>query len=505
MESAAPLLEARGLTKTFPGVQALKAVDLKVYPGEVLAVVGENGAGKSTLMKILAGVQQPDAGAIFCEGSPVNIDSVHVATDLGIALIHQELSLAENLDVAANISLGREPRRWGFVDDKHIRRDAEKILERLGEKMASDTLVQNLPLGRKQMVQIAKALSVDARVLIMDEPTSSLSRRETENLFRVIRDLKASGVSILYISHRLAEVEALADRVVVLRDGERVGELPREEITHDRMVRMMVGRDLSLRRRRQSVSESECVLRVQGLVTTAYPEERNDFQIRAGEIVGLAGLVGAGRTELLETLFGIRPAHAGHVEVAGDLLKGGSPSEAIRSGLALLPEDRKRSGLVLGMSVRENLSLAVLADFAKAGFLNRSREAEECGAAIERLGIRTPGPEQTVQLLLGGNQQKVVLGKWLESNPKVLLLDEPTRGIDVGAKQEVYTLLEEIAERGVGVLFVSSEMEEILTLSDRVLVMHEGAIAGDLTADEIDDERIMKLATGAESKASVAN
>lgn len=505
MESPQPLLEARGLSKSFPGVLALKGVDLKVYSGEVLAVVGENGAGKSTLMKILAGVQQPDAGEIFLDGKSTAIDSVQTATDLGIALIHQELNLAENLDVAANIFLGREPRRWGFVNDKKLRKDAGELLKRIGEEMDSGTLVQDLALGRKQMIQIAKALSVNARVLIMDEPTSSLSQRETQNLFQVIRGLKASGVGIVYISHRLTEVETLADRVVVLRDGECVGEMPREEITHDRMVGMMVGRELNLTRRRRPVSDGEVVLEVQGLATVAYPEHTSDFHIRAGEIVGLAGLVGAGRTELLETLFGIRPAHAGAVIVSGHRLRGGSPREAIRHGLALIPEDRKRSGLVLEMSVRENLSLAVLMDFAKAGFLDRKKEEKKCAEVIARLRIRTPSPEQTVRLLSGGNQQKVVLGKWFESSPKVLLLDEPTKGIDVGAKQEVYALIEEIAERGVGVLFVSSEMEEILSMSDRVLVMHEGVIAGDLSGGVIDEERIMKLATGSEVRAGVAN
>lgn len=498
MNSVAPLLEARGLAKSYPGVQALLDVDLKIYPGEVLGIVGENGAGKSTLMKILAGIQQPDSGEIVLDGETVSFSNIRAATASGIALIHQELNLADNLDVAANIFLGREPQRLGFVDWKSLYSGAEEILRRLGEDVNPRTTVGDLPIGRKQMVEIAKALSVNARILIMDEPSSSLSQRETDQLFRIIRELKSAGVSIIYVSHRLGEVKRVADRVLVLRDGANAGELCGQDIAHDQMVRLMVGRDVTSVWEREPSQCGGPLLEVKGLVSDAFPKTSVDLSIRAGEIVGIAGLVGAGRTELLESLFGVRPRLAGKVSVLGKPLKTGSPQQSIRLGMALVPEDRKRFGLILEMSVRENLSLVVLRDIARLGFLDRAREDEQIEERIAQLGIRTPGPEEAVQNLSGGNQQKVVLGKWLAAQPQVLLLDEPTRGIDVGAKEEIYRLMGELAVRGVGILFVSSEMEEILSMSDRVLVMHEGGIAGELARGNMDEERIMSLATGLE-------
>ena len=499
MNAVAPLLEARGLRKSFPGVRALDDVHVAIYPGEVLAVVGENGAGKSTLMKILAGIERPDAGDIVLDGEVVCFDDVRAATSAGIALIHQELNLADNLDVAANIFLGREPQRWGIVDGKRLYREAEELLRRLDEDIDPRTLVGELALGRKQMVEIAKALSADARVLIMDEPTSSLSQRETERLFRVVGELKASGVCVVFVSHRLTEVKRIADRVVVLRDGANAGELRGEDIGHDAMVRLMIGRDVTSVYKREPSQGQETLLEVKGLVTDAFPNVAVDLRIHAGEIVGMAGLVGAGRTELLESLFGVRSRLAGTVSISGEPLRAGSARESIRLGMALTPEDRKRFGLILEMSVRENLSLVVLRDDARLGFLDRARERVRSEESIAQLGIRTPSREQAVQYLSGGNQQKVVLGKWLAAQPRVLLLDEPTRGIDVGAKEEIYRLMGELAGRGVGILFVSSEMEEILSMSDRVLVMHEGGIAGELARGEIDEEGIMRLATGAEA------
>jgi ribose transport system ATP-binding protein len=345
------------------------------------------------------------------------------------------------------------------------------------------------------MVEIAKALSINARILIMDEPTSSLSQRETEQLYRVIRELRARGVSIVYISHRLGEVKALADRVVVLRDGKNAGELQRDEIDHDAMVRLMVGRTVSTQSRTGS-SIGDAVLAVNELRTNLYPQHAVSFELRQGEIAGMAGLVGAGRTEILETIFGVRPKHGGLIAVNGKSLHANSPKAAIRAGIALVPEDRKQQGLVLEMMVRENLSLASVRRDSHRGLLNRREERNLCAEMMQRLDIRTPSDRQPVQLLSGGNQQKVVLGKWLALRPRILLLDEPTRGIDVGAKREIYTLMEQLAAGGVAILFVSSEMEEILTMSDRVLVIHEGQLTGQLTGPNLTEENVMQHATG---------
>ncbi len=493
---AAPLLEVRHLCKQFPGVRALHQVSLSLQPGEVLAVIGENGAGKSTLMKILAGIQAADRGEILLEGQAVDIASVRRATELGVALIHQELNLADNLDVGANVFLGREPRRFGFIDKVAIARQSADVIRRVGLRCSPKTLVRDLSIGHQQLVEIAKALSANARILIMDEPTSSLSQGETEQLYRVIRDLQAQGVSIIYISHRLGEVKELASRVTVLRDGENAGELAREEINHDNMVRLMVGRENIGGRHRVTADRGKVLLEVEGLETAAHRGKALNFRVHAGEIVGVAGLVGAGRTEILDALFGVTPPHAGTVRIEGEALRLRSARDAIRAGMGLVPEDRKLSGLVIEMAVRENLSLASLWRDQRRGLLNRAREAAISTEMIQKLNIRTPSERQIVRLLSGGNQQKVVIGKWLAMQPRVLLLDEPTRGIDVGAKQEIYDLMEQLAAEGVGILFVSSEMEEILRMSDRTLVVHEGRIAGELPRAELSEEAVMKLATG---------
>ncbi len=489
-----PLLQVSSLCKAFPGVKALADVSLSLNPGEVLAVIGENGAGKSTLMKILAGVQRPDTGQIVLDGRAVAIDSVQKALSLGIVLIHQELNLCDNLDIAGNIFLGREPRRLGFIDRGTIYRDAEAVLARVGLDLSPRAIVSSLTIGRQQMVEIAKALSVNARILIMDEPTSSLSAHETEQLFRVVKDLRSRGISILYISHRLGEVKELADRVVVLRDGRNAGELARDEISHDRMVRMMVGRDIGQFYERASHAPGEVLLEVDALRTPAHPRHEISFSLRAGEIVGLAGLVGAGRTELLQALFGIAPAVGGRIRVQSRPVAIRSPRDAVRRGLALVPEDRKQQGLLLEMAVRENLSLPRVRRDAIAGFLNRAAEQGIAADMIGRLSIKTPSDRQIVGYLSGGNQQKAVIGKWLAMSPRVLLLDEPTRGIDVGAKQEIYRLMERLAGQGVGILFVSSEMEEVMGMSDRTLVMHEGRLTGELRRDQLSEEAILRLA-----------
>ena len=492
-----PLLEVRGLTKRFPGVLALNNVDMTLRHGEVLAVIGENGAGKSTLMKILAGVHQPDDGDILLDGDPIRLDSTRRATACGIALIHQELNLADNLDVGANIFLGREPNRFGFTDRAAIDSASSALLQRVGLDCSTRTLVRTLSIGRQQLVEIAKALSVDARILIMDEPTSSLSQQEAGNLFAVMRDLRDKGTSIIYISHRLTEVHRVADRVMVLRDGENAGILEHAEIGHDAMVRLMVGRDLSQFYPHAPHKPGQAALVVQDLTVPQQRQHRLTFTVHAGEIVGLAGLVGAGRTELLQSIFGIDPPLSGQISVAGRIIRPRTPRDAIRAGMALVPENRKASGLIQELTVRENISLAALHQNRRAGgFLNSAFERKVADEMIARLSISTTSAAQLTRNLSGGNQQKVVLAKWLALRPRVLLLDEPTRGVDVGSKHEIYAIMEQLAGEGVAILFASSDMEEVLGMSDRVLVMHEGRIAGQLARDALSEQSIMQLATG---------
>jgi len=491
-----PVLEVRHIGKRFPSVKALDEVSISLNEGEVLAVIGENGAGKSTLMKILAGVQMPTNGEILVAGQSVTFSNVEQALRAGISLIHQELNLATNLEVGANIFLGREPRSFGLIDRRAIEREALKYLKMVGLAVSPRTVVGALSIGQQQLVEIAKALSTQTRVLIMDEPTSSLSQRETEALFEVVKKLRKQGVSILYISHRLREIEELADRVVVLRDGRYVGELSRGEIEHSAMVSMMVGRDVSKFYHRVQHETGEVVLEVSQLRTPANPQHALDFSIRSGEIVGIAGLVGAGRSELLTTLFRITPAVGGHMKTESLPHPPRSAQEAIEAGIVLAPEDRRLTGLVQAMSVKRNLSLATIRRTATWGFLNRRAEDRVCKEMSRLLRIKSADDHQMVQYLSGGNQQKVVLGKWLATEPRLLLLDEPTRGIDVGAKEEIYQLMHKLAGRGVAVLFVSSEMEEIFGLSDRTLVMHEGRITGELTRDQLSEDAVMQLATG---------
>jgi ribose transport system ATP-binding protein len=497
--SGEALLEVKRVCKSFPGVRALHEVSLRLNRGEVLAVIGENGAGKSTLMKILAGVQSQDTGEILVDGKTVRLDSVETALRNGVSLIHQELNLADNLDVGANIFLGREPLRYGLIDRPRIREEAQQYLEMVGLDVSPDTIVGELTIGRQQMVEIAKALSVNSRILIMDEPTSSLSYGETVQLFKVVKDLRSRGISVIYISHRLGEVKELADRITVLRDGENAGDLDRSEINHDAMVKLMVGRDISQFYVRSRHEIGDVMLEVKNLRTPVHPTHELNFQVRAGEIVGMAGLVGAGRTEMMETIFGVTPAVSGEVNVQGKTLTPKQPRDAIDAGMVLAPEDRKQQGLIIEMSVRENLSLASLRRDQIGGFLNVTKESEISAEMIERMKVKTPSEDQIIKFLSGGNQQKVVLGKWLAMHPRVLLLDEPTRGIDVGAKQQIYNLMEELASRGIAILFISSEMEEIIGIADRALVMHEGRITGELPRNELTEESIMQLATGISS------
>ena len=491
------LLEVRGLCKRFPGVRALHQVDLTLQRGQVLAVVGENGAGKSTLMKILAGIQAPDHGKIRMDGSPVEMRSVSDALGQGVALIHQELNLSDNLSISANVFLGHEPHRMGWTNHGKAYRETKKYLQMVGLDADPDTLVHDLTIGRQQLVEIAKALSINARILIMDEPTSSLSQKETETLFQVVDDLRDNGVSVIYISHRLREIIRLADHVTVLRDGENAGELAAGQIDHSSMVSLMVGRDISQFYARSQHELGEVALEVRDLVVPDHPQHKLSFQIRAGEIVGVAGLVGAGRTEMLRCLFGVEPGMSGEVLIDGKNVTPKSPATAIQASLALVPEDRKQQGLVVDWTIRENISLAGLQRNSRFGSLiNMTIEHEDAMEMIDRLRVKTPSADQVTRFLSGGNQQKVVLGKWLSLGPKVLLLDEPTRGIDIGAKEEIYRLMEQLAADGVAILFVSSEIDEIVGMSDRTIVMHEGQLTGELSREELTEEAIMNLATG---------
>ena len=502
MPENSPLLAVRGLTKSFPGVLALRGVSLHLHKGEVLSLIGENGAGKSTLMKILAGVQPADNGDYLIDGEPVSLQNVRDAMERGIALIHQELNLAANLDLAANIFLGREPNKKGIIQEKKLREDASKYLKRVGLDLPSETITGTLPIGKQQLVEIAKALSCDARVLIMDEPTSSLSQKETETLFEVVKDLRNQGISVIYISHRLGEVIELSDRVTVFRDGENAGDLEKDEINHENMVRLMVGRDLSEFYDRQIHQPGKAVLKAHEIISPSYCDIPVSLEVRAGEIVGIAGLVGAGRTELLQTIFGVTPALGGELELDGQSFRPSCPADAITAGIALAPEDRKQHGLVLPMTVRENASLPSLERDQAKGFLNQEAELKIADRAVEQMSIKTPTIEQIARFLSGGNQQKIVLGKWLAMKPKLLMLDEPTRGIDVGAKREIYKLMEKLAGEGMAILFVSSEMEEVLGMADRAYIMHEGRVSGELSREELSEESIMHLATGSEKSAA---
>jgi ribose transport system ATP-binding protein len=495
---ATPIVEADRIDKRFPGVHALDDVSLTVFPGEVTAVVGENGAGKSTLMKILAGAQLPDQGTIRVDGQPVTIESPRAAQQLGIITIYQELSLIDALSVGENIFLGDLPTRAGGdwrVDWPTLWRRSSDLLERVGLRIRPQTLVRNLSVAQKQMVEIARALARNVRVLILDEPTSSLTDRETERLFEIIALLKSRGVGIIYISHRLEEVFRIAQHVTVLRDGKVVGSMPIEETSEDALVRMMVGRDLSRLFSQARQSAAPVRLEVRQLSRRGVLRDIS-FTVRGGEVVGLAGLVGAGRTELARCIFGADPINSGEILLDGSPVTIRTPGNAVDLGIALVPEDRKLQALILGMGVRENLTLPVLDRLGSPYLPSRSREKALVGDFIKSLRIRTPHMEQRVSALSGGNQQKVVLARWLATHPKVLILDEPTRGIDVGAKAEVHALIARLAEEGVAILMISSELPEILGMSHRILVMRNGRIVADIPRVDATEEAILAAATG---------
>jgi ribose transport system ATP-binding protein len=495
------ILHMEGISKAFPGVQALDNVDFEAAGGEVVALVGENGAGKSTLVKILCGAYRKDEGRIFLHGEEAEIESPHHAQQLGIAIIYQEFNLTPNQSAAANIFISREPRQRGlgrflnFVDRRRMEREAQEHLNRVGARVPATALIHDLSVAQQQMVEVAKALAVDARILIMDEPTSALGEDEVETLFEIIGTLKEQGIAIIFITHRLEEVFRIADRVTVLRDGRRVGGMPLSEATSDKVIHLMVGRELTEMFHKEEAEIGEPLMEVRGLTRHGAVEDVN-FTLRRGEILGFAGLVGAGRTETARLLFGVDRKDAGEIWMDGKQVRINSPLDAVKAGLGFVPDDRGLQGLVLKLPVLENIVLPSLNDYSHGGWMDRRGLRDTAQSYVDTLNIRTPHLRQKAMFLSGGNQQKVVLAKWLAVHPKVLIMDEPTRGIDVGAKAEVHALMSELAREGIGIIMISSELPEILGMSDRILVMHEGKIAAILDQDEATQEKIMAYASG---------
>jgi len=499
---AEKVLEMKNITKTFPGVKALDKVNFSLRKGEVHALLGENGAGKSTLMKVLNGIHKRNEGEVLLKGEPVEFNSTKEAQNSGLAIIHQELELIPDLNVAENIYLGREDRNGIFINYKKLYQNTADILDMLGVEIDPKAKIKDLNIGSQQMVEIAKAVSQNAEILVMDEPTSSLTNQEIEILFKLISRLKDQDIAIVYISHRLEEVFEICDRVTVLRDGQFVGEVETAETDEDELIKMMVGRTIEDRFPKMKFNLGEEIIRVENL---AVPEEiiNASFSLRKGEILGVAGLMGSGRTELAKAIFGVFKEKTGDIYYKGEKLEINSPADAINNGIYYLSEDRKDEGLVLGLSVAENISISVLTTMLKANtFINAAAEKKLAQKYINDLNIKTPSEKQLVKNLSGGNQQKVVISKLLSTTPEVVIFDEPTRGIDVGAKREIYNLMQDLIDEGVAVILISSELPEILNLSNRVLVMHENEIMGELDAADADQEAIMKLATGRRSQQS---
>jgi len=490
-----PILVLRDIEKRFPGVHALRGVSFDVRPGEVHALLGENGAGKSTLIKVISGVHQPDSGTIILDGQPVQFNSPNDAQRRGIATIYQELGLYPELTVAENIFMGHAPRRrvgpFNIIDWPTMEERARAILADLNiHDMNVRSRVRTLNVGNRQRVEIAKALSLNARILIMDEPTAALTEADVEQLFGIVRLLRSRGVGVVYISHRLQEVFELADRVTVLRDGSYVDTRAVSDVTEQDLISMMVGRTIEDLFPKQPSQIGEVVLEVRNLKREPYTRGVS-FQVRAGEIVGIAGLVGSGRSETAQIIFGTLPAESGEILIDGRPVRIRRPADAVAHGIAYVPEDRGQQGLVRAMTLRENSTMAILPQVSRLGFLQAGKEKIEALRAIQQLDIRATGPEQIVNKLSGGNQQKVVVGKWLASRPRILIMDEPTRGVDVGAKSEIHRLMSQLAaETGLGILMISSELPEILGMSDRILVMREGRIVAEFDRAEATQERI---------------
>ncbi|AQM61045.1 sugar ABC transporter ATP-binding protein [Clostridium baratii] len=497
MDLKKPMLKMEGVSKSFPGVKALDNVNITAYGGEVTALMGENGAGKSTLMKILSGVYTKDEGKIYLQGEEANIHGIKSAEELGVTIIHQELSIINNLTVAQNIFLGNEKvNKFGKINKKLMIERSKMFLEQIGCDVDPNELAGNLNVGEKQMVEIAKALTKNAAVIIMDEPTTALTEVETKSLFKVIENLKQKGLAIIYISHRMEEIFAICDRVEVLRDGKYAGNAKIADIDNDKLITMMVGRKIEDQFPYREVKKGNIILDVKDLSSKAGVKNAN-FEVREGEILGIAGLMGSGRSELAKTIFGAYKKTSGTVLINGKELNGGSIREAIKNGICYLSEDRKKEGCVLGQSVSDNMTISNLNSYENKLFkLDKKKEASDVNDYINKIRIKTPSPNQYIKNLSGGNQQKVILAKWLLTKPEVLIIDEPTRGIDVGAKKEIYELLNELKESGKAIIMISSDMPEVLGISDRILVMSEGKITGELSRDEATQEKIMKLAVG---------
>ena len=492
----APALQLEAIVKTFPGVRALDGVDFEVMPGEVHALLGENGAGKSTLMKVLAGMYQPDEGRIVIGGREVRMTTPLEAKEEGVVLIHQELSLVPEMSAAENIYLGELPRKsFGRVDWQTLYARSDAILERLRCGFRSDATVAQLSIANQQMVEIARALTVDARVVVFDEPTASLTDAEKVVLFDIINDLKAQGVGIVYISHRMDEIFTLSDRITVLRDGRYRGTLDTAQTNEDEVTRLMIGRSLDLSRDTTPVKAGDVVLAVRELTCEPHFEDVS-FSVRAGEVVGFYGLVGAGRTAIAEALFGLRSCASGTILIDGKEVSIGSPEQAIALGISLVPENRKEQGLVLQMSCRDNMTLPQVQDLTAGPFVSSGAEIAIFDQYRDRLAIKTPSWRQPVGVLSGGNQQKIVIGKWLSMQPRVLIVDEPTRGIDVGSKSEIHNLLRELAAQGYAVIVISSEMPEILRVSDRIVAMYHGRITREFTAAEVTEDSLVQAISG---------
>ncbi len=493
------LLVMKGITKRFSGVLALDRVDFEVGPGEVHVLLGENGAGKSTLMKILAGVYPPDEGTIELEGRPVTIGSPRHAQELGISIIYQEFNLIPHLSVAQNILLGREPRKGPFIDWAEARDVARQVLRGLGSDIDVGAEVSTLSVAEQQLVEIAKALSLKSKILAMDEPTACLTEKEIAMLFETIARLRREGVSVIYISHRLQEVHAVGDRVTVLRDGQRVGSSDLREVGVDELIRMMVGRELKAKFPKVRCATESEALRVENLSRAGVLHDVS-LRVNKGEVVGLAGLVGAGRTELARAIFGVDPISSGRIYLSGREVEITSPSRAIELGLALIPEDRKSQGLCLMLPIRENITHAAYRLLFPKGLVRGRTEKAVCARFIRELGIATPDMERLVRYLSGGNQQKTVVAKWLCTKARVFIFDEPTRGIDVGAKVEIYEIMNALVKEGAAILMISSELPEILGMSDRLYVMREGRIVAELASDQTNQEEILAFATGREGR-----
>ncbi len=497
-----PLLKMHGISKAFPGVQALNKVALTLFGGEVLALLGENGAGKSTLIKILGGAQQQDKGTIEINGNSVQLNNPQSSQAEGIGIIYQEFNLVPGLTARENIFLGQEPSSVCFIPRVQEEEKSRELFARIGVEINPNTLCSELTVAQQQVVEIAKALAQDAKIIVMDEPTAALTQREVQGLLKIVRELRIQGIGIIYISHRLDEIDAIADRVTVLRDGEHIATRDKPKLHRSEMIELMVGRSLD-----KEFPSRECIpgparLTVRNLMRSN--TVRNvTFKLHAGEIVGLTGLVGAGRTETARMIFGADPKDSGVIELDEKRIYANSPRDAIRQGICLLTEDRKSQGLVLGQTVQENFGLPNLKQFTQTGLINRSKERDAFAKFVNQIPIKIADHKQSAQTLSGGNQQKVVLAKWLQRNAEVIIFDEPTRGIDVGAKYEIYQLIHQLADEGKAILMISSELPEILGMSDRILVMNEGKITGEITeVSSATQEDIMKLATQREEIAA---